>query len=353
MATTQDLLDLRNIAARRIEFRFQLLDASLNPIGDLEIDGSSPPSIRCDTGRPVQRTLSGLRIPRDRGGDFDPRATRVRPWMVLENGDSGPLGTFVFVDGRRATNSRGTAFDGELHDLSFLVDQQTRETFSVRPGTNIAGVIRGILTRQAIDDAFVTDTGAVTGSRSIGWPPGSSWLAIVNELALLAGCLPLSFDAFGQARVDPSPDIETADPVVTFEDGRNIIDSDILRWDDSLTAPNLIVVVDSSGAASPIRGEYEVPADAPNSYYRLGFHIPLVLIEQGVASNYGAAQMARTYALTSAAVVEHLAFEGPIDWRHGAYSVLSVQGERWLERAWSMPLTPTGRMTHEATRIYR
>lgn len=351
MSDSDKILTWDGVAGRRDSFRFDILDRALNHVGSVQPGGDTPVVIDNDTGRPIQRTMSNFVLPSDAGAEFQTAGLRVRPYLVLENGDSRPLGTFLFTDARKTTDSKGTRFDGSLMDLGFLVDQASTRAFGLDQGDRIAPVIRSILLDRGILEAHVIDTGVKIGG-PIGWQPGTSWLQIVNQLCGLAGCLPVFFDAMGEAHVIIAPDPARTDPAIVYESGLNIIDQGIARWDDVLTAPNLFVVVETGLANSPIVGQYAVPASAPNSFYNIGVEIPLVKNEQGMESQSSAEERARVYSITEGVVYEHIAFTGPLDWRHSTFDLLDVLGEKWLERRWSMTLRYDGAMTHEGSKVY-
>lgn len=352
MATTADLLNLHKIGQRQCWFEFAILDRTLAKIDAVKPVKSSTITISNDTTRATMRSLTGFELASDEGAAFEEVGARIQPWMVLENGDKAPLGVFLFVDARRVRSSRGIPFQGSMSDLTFVVDQQSEISFGVNPGDLLQDAVAAILTERGVPSFVIDPTGVVCGSTPIGWPAGTSWLRIVNELAAKMGCLPLYFGPTGQGRVRVAPNLAAVDPAVTYEDGLNIYDSGIAEWNDILTAPNLFVVVDTGSNSAPIRGTFEVPPSAPNSVARTDVIIPYVHTEQGLLDSFSAAERARVLSITEGAVFEHVAFEGAPDWRHGTFDVIDFRGERWLERSWSMPLSEGAPMTHELARIY-
>ncbi len=349
LVTTDDLLDLRGIAQRQAWFRFDALDQSLVKIGEVDVD--SDPTITVDTSRATIRSLSGFTLAPDQGEDFDEIATFIQPRMVLENGDSAPLGTFRFIDARRIRTNLGIAFEGSMADQTIMVDVESTYTFGLDAGDVIGTAIEGILTDRGLTSFTVDATGIVAGT-PIAWPAGTSWLRIVNELAGLSGCLPLYFEAAGRGRVRIIPDLAADDPSVTYEDGLNVFETGIATWNDLLTAPNQFVVIESGAVASPIKGVYDLPPSAPNSAFHTGFVRPRVINEQGLQDVTTANERARLAAFIDGAVFEHLTFDAPPDWRLGTFDAIDFRGDRWAVEKWALTCREGTNLGIQASRVY-
>lgn len=348
MATTAQLLDLDGFGQRQATFRWDLLDASLAYQDNLE--PTTGATISLDTSQAIMRTT---RITLPFGDDlgFDVAQARVRPNLVLENGYVKALGTFLFTARSIERSSVGAVFTGTLEDLGFLVDQRSTYSYGVPAGALVDSYIEAILVQQGITYYDIDATGQSVGT-SIGWPPNTSWLTIVNELAALAGCLPLYFESDGRARIRATPQPEV-DPIdVTYSSGRNIFDTGIGEQDNALSAPNLFVVVETGANTAGIRGEYSVPASAPNSEFQRGVQIPYVTTEQGLLSVAAANERARRLALTDGAVVEGRTFDGPPDPRHEPFALVEFMGERYLERSWQLVCTEGANHSHSLSRVY-
>lgn len=348
MATTDQLLDLDGIGQRQATFRWDLLDSSLAKRGELLPLYTA--TITNDTNRAIQRTTA-ISLVEEITQEFSLGQSRIRPYLVLENGHAEALGTFMFVDGSVVRDSVGSIFTGSLMDLGFLVDQKSTVSFGVSAGAGLNGYIEQILVQQGVTYLQVDATGIYSGS-SIGWPPNTSWLTIVNELAAMQGCLPLYFEADGLARVRVLPDLDTADVDVAYSSGGNIFDTGFAESDNVLTAPNLFVVIDAAATDTPIRGTYSVPDSAPNSAATLGRVVPLVVVEQGLPDVAAANERARVLSVTDGAVVEGRSFDGPPDSRHGTYSIVEFAGERYLERSWSLVCAEGANMGHQLSRLF-
>lgn len=348
MATTEQLLDLDGIGQRQATFRWDLLDASLAKQGELM--PLTTATITNDTSRAIQRTTS-ISLVEEITQEFQLGQARIRPYFVLENGHAEPLGTFLFHDGGVVRDSLGSFFTGSLMDLGFLVDQKSTVAFGVRAGANLNGYIEQILVQQGVTYFQVDATGTYSGS-PIGWPPNTSWLTIVNELAAMQGCLPLYFEADGRARVRVLPDLATADVDVSYSAGLNIFDTGIGESDNVLTAPNLFVVIDAAATGTPIRGTYAVPESAPNSEANLSRQVPLVAVEQGLPDVAAANERARVLSITDGAVVEGRSFDGPPDGRHGTYSIVEFESERFLERSWSLICAEGANHSHQLSKVF-
>lgn len=348
MATTDQLLDLDSIGQRQATFRWDILDASLAKRG--EITPLYTATITNDTARAIQRTTE-VSLVEEITQEFAIGQARIRPYLVLENSHAEALGTFMFVNGGVVRDSLGSIFTGSLMDLGFLVDKKSTVSYGVQSGSNLNGYIEQILVQQGVTYFQVDATGTYSGA-PIAWPPNTSWLTIVNELAAMQGCLPLYFEGDGRARVRVLPQLDAADVDVTYTAGQNIFDTGIEESDNVLTAPNLFVVIDAAATATPIRGTYAVPDSAPNSAAVLGHEVPFVVVEQGLPSAAAASERARVLSITDGAVVSGRSFDGPPDSRHGTYSIVQFEGQRYLERSWTLVCAEGANMGHQLSRVY-
>lgn len=356
MPTTDQYLDLDGIGQRQATFQWELLDDTLVHLDYIDVAGppqTPAPVISNDPSQLVARTLSGFVLPPDAGAEFEELHARIRPWLVMPDGAAEALGTFLFVDARRIRNTYGIDFEGTLGDLSVLVNQQSIESVGFPAGTLIETQIARLLEQQGIFYYLIDTTGITVGAGApVAWPAGSSVKSIIDELASLMGCLPLYFEADGRARVRITPD-PAVDPVdVTYLSGLNIFDDGIADSNTLLSAPNYFKVIESGNAGSQIVGVWQVPDSAPNSFHNLGRYIPSITNEQGMLSNTAANEVARLRGLTKGTIVSNLGFDGPPDWRHGTYSVVSVLGVRYLERSWTLTCEEGAAMTHQASRVY-
>src|SRR5690606_15679444 len=99
VATTDDLLDLApGVGQRAASFRFDVLDRDGAVIGQVQPDTRSVPVVENNINRAIKRDLRGLVLmPADEAA-IDPVGDRIRPVMVLENGEQLAWGLFLFVD---------------------------------------------------------------------------------------------------------------------------------------------------------------------------------------------------------------------------------------------------------------
>lgn len=351
MATTDELLDLE-VGLRQSTFRLDLLGTSLNLIGSLGADADSPPIVTNDVGRTTKRTMTGLRLPSpaDLAG-IDPLGDRLRPVMVLENGDTFDLGVLLFADLSRAPDSPGQYAELSLLDQTFIVDQPIAASITVGVGANLASAAERLLLDLGLPLVEVDQSGVVAAT-PLTWPVETSTLEIVNRLGDLCGCYPLFFTSSGVARLMVVPDIASGDPDVTYGAGSRVYGGTIVESDDQLTAPNRFLVIDTAPSAAPIFATYEVPASAPHSIASRGFAITEVIRVQGLPTVEAAAAVAAARGQTGQGGYARLTFQGAPDPRHDTHSVIEFDGVLWREQSWSLPLEEGAAMAHVARRVY-
>lgn len=353
MPTTADLLDLRGIGQRATSYRFELLDLRENVIGEIHPDRDNTPTITQDSTRFIQRDMQNLNLTPTERAEVNTFSDRVRPNLVLENGAEFPLGVFLFADPSRPRYSYGLPLSSSLLDKGFILDQPLSNATSVRAGTPVREAILQLINPLGLAvDFSVENSGAVTGA-AMTWAPGASRAQVLSDLCLVGAYFAPYFDNHGVGRIRVRPTAANAVTDVVYADGRNIYAGTPLESDDLLRAPNRFTVIgnDAAAGALPIVGTYDLPADAPHSFYNRGFRVIAIKQQQGLANNGAAAQAARVFADTQS-VFEYVTFDGPPDPRHDGNSIVEYMGERWLEVSWSMVLGPAGPMTHQIRKVY-
>ena len=351
--STEDLLDLV-VGQRQSSFGFEVLDASLNVIGSVSPASDAPVTVDVNATRAIKRTLSGLVLASQADADaIDPFGDRIRPVMTLENGESFELGVLLWADLSRSPDTPGHYAEGALVDQTLIVDQPIARGVVLSVGTNLGTFLEGLLATSGVPAYRVTSTPQTAPSPGLAWPVGTSLLTIINTVSRLCGFYDLYFDNAGFAVLKPVPDLATEDPGVVYAAGGRIYSSTMVESDDTLTAPNRFLVVDTSaGNQAPVAAVYEVPASAPHSIANRGFAVTEVVEVQGLSSSSAAAAYAAALGQTRSAAYAHLSFAGAPDPRHDVHTVVEVDGVRWHELGWKLQLQEGAPMTHDLRRVY-
>lgn len=350
-----DLLDLKP-GIRVSTFRYLLLDAANQPVGDIQVDVTEGhPKITNNINRTIKRTMDQLVLPPDLTNDVDPLVHRVAPFMVLSNGSQFPLGVFLWADATQRRYSFGGISYGRMVDQGLIIDQPTEAGTGYAPGTLLTDAIAAEFTKAGLTtwDIDPTITGVV--GAAIAWPPGTLRSRICAELCNLAGAYSPFFSNAGLITVRRVDDLATSVPDLRyFTDLRSrILEGTTTSGSDVLDAPNRYIVIDGSAADSPITAYYDIPDSAPHSRARRGFVVATVINEDGLENQAAAVARARAaYNAGGAAALEHISFASPPDPRHDTFQVIEYDGISYREQEWAMELLDGTDMTHHLRRSY-
>lgn len=351
--TTDQILNLEGVRRRSDRFRFELCDRDLRPIGELHPDrAGSVPSITNDTSSNTARRLSGLKLLPDEAADVNTVTDRLRVYMVLQNDEEFPLGTFLWADASEPLRSWGSESTSELVDFSYILDQPTTQAFGWGRGANITLIMIFLLNRVGFElgDLYPIGTeGARLLAEPKSWEPGVTWRQMLIDLGSVVGFAPPWFDRNTKLHNDQTPDPALDEPTVPAygPDTRVIADS-IVFSDDLLAAPNEWAVFDS-GTDRLRSGRYQLPASAPHSFQNRGYRVGKTESVQGLTSQALADKAARKLA-NSGNALEWISFSSTLDPRHDTYDIYDAFDRRWLETSWTMELRSGGTMTHTAKR---
>lgn len=350
--TATEILDCNPVRRRADDFRFDLYSSNRELIGELHPDASRVPIVSNDTGRAVRRQLSSFNLPPSELSAIA-LTDSVVPVMVLQNGDEESLGWFQLADDGEAETNRGLTRGVSWYDRCNALNQQTERTIAFNKGANVVIAMLGVLLEVVpVTDLLVGPESDTVLGAPLQWAPGTNRIRILDTLTDLLGWLPLYFNRHGYVQFADTPDLETASPDVVYPAGNRIFDGSVLRNNDLLTAPNRFVVYETSGR-STVTGRYDIPASAPHSIANRGFVVADVTSVQGLGSTSAANKMAKSRALRGRKIYRWLNFTSPADYRHDTWNVLDVEGEIWLELAWSLTCQPgPAKMTHKCRRVY-
>lgn len=353
--TSDDILGGR-VRARKESYLFDLLDINGAFLSTVSPGRDAPATIDNDTTRTNLRTLTGLSIDARRQAALNTLVARIRPRMVLQNGQSYNLGVFLFGDASRPRRSWGLELGATLVDQTFVLSQQVGRVVSYPVGTNrVAAALA--LAQEVISGPVSVMASASTTVSPKAYQPTQTRQEIINDLLASAAYLPVYFDNNGTMIMRPIPAIPATIPDFGYERGlmvgsSPIIKDSMLESDDLLTAPNRWVVVDTSATDTPIVGSYDLPASAPNSIVERGFAVTETIQSQGigsVAAANAAAFAASVAAGNGFALAEFASLHDP---RHDTFNVVRYLGNQHLELGWSIDLRSGAPMKHRLRRAY-
>lgn len=349
------ILDLpRYVGQRSATFRFGLTNGVTGEVlDDLHPIADPPAVVSHDTSRTIKRQLT-LTLGVEDAARIDTITARVTPYMIV-GGVEYPLGVFLFANSMSVEYLQGNLMPATLLDTMFIVDQQIETAvapFNAGGSTQIVTLIQSILNPLKVKYQVESSNYTTNGT----WPIGTNRGSVLEDLALQGGYFSPWFDDQNIMRFELA--FDPANALVDFDWDANqvAIRGTMTRSNDMLTAPNRFIVVsnstsDSSMAAVPIVGRYDVPDSAPWSIASRGFVVPSVITlgtdttdqAQTIATTIGQRQM----------IVETYEVDTPPDPRHDSYDVIEWRDDKWLELAWSLTCKEGEPMHHVLRRAFR
>lgn len=343
-----DFLDMPDHRGQRVErFIYEVRNGRTNEfLGYVKPRRDQAPTLTHNTNQTTKRQLAISLGVRDTAW-INPITDRILPYMIV-GGTTWPLGRYMFTDDTSIESTAGSLGNFVLFDEGFIVDQQ------IEHATTSIGAVHDVILGLLEDvprfiDRFIEPSDFQTTTT---FTAGATRGQALDTYAEQGDYFPFWLDNHGVLRM-----IRTRDPAITpvdlnFDVGRKVIRSTAVRSSDILIAPNKFIVISASGASGelPIIGTYDVPPSAPHSIAQRGFVIPHTQDVQALTPTQATA-MARNLGILST-VFERYTLTTVLDPRHDAYNIIHWQGDNWLELAWSMELSPGGRMQHTIRKAY-
>lgn len=357
-----ELLDLPPwIGQRSSTFRFVLRNGVTGQIKQElhPIRGSAV--LEHDTTRTVKRQLK-MTLERADTAAVNAITDRVDVSMIVGGVREYPLGRYMFTAPTRLERSSGAYSNVVLLDEMQLVDQQLSaslvprqmlfqqlvfqpEPLYTQVPQRIAEALTGLPIQYDIEPSPFRSSGV--------WAIGTQRGKALEDLSIDGDYWSPWFDNLHVLRFIRTFDPADIVPGFDFDSNHRVLRDSITGTDDLLTAPNRFIVI-SNGLGStdtPLVGVYNVPASAPHSEANRGFVIPSVLERQGITSEQQAIDIAANLG-QRAQIVERVELSTPPDPRHDGYDTIVWQGRKWLEIAWSLPLSEGAAMRHTLRRAY-
>lgn len=229
---------------------------------------------------------------------------------------------------------------------------------NANPQGLVTGVIRQVLEQAGITRHRITPSPEVLPSVR-EWEPGTSRLAIVNELLGAISYRSLSFDEHGVAVCEPYvPPSERAVEYTYADDHESVMLVDADQNLDLHAIPNRWVLSVSEADQQPITVTYtNADPASPTSTVRRGRVITDFRQEQDATSESALIEQAARIAYESSQVYEELVFSTAVMPIHSHDDVYRIRRDdlaldaKYTSHTWEMPLEAGGIMRHTARRV--
>lgn len=328
-------------------FTFRLLNPDRSPMdAELHAHADSPPQLQVQTSRTSFRTLSGM-IVEDPPLGLDIDRARVQPVLTLSNGSQYRLGVLMFGTLGRNIYEGAEVWQPELFDETFLLDQGLDRNWSIGQGASVLTAFEQ-MAAEVLDPLLIPhdfQVGDVAAEQPISYRVGSSRHQALLGLATLLGALPPFFSNTGVYTLKAPPSIGQIDHVYGM--GDRIFDATTTISSNRYKAPNRYIVTGADVNGSAIRGVYDLPATAPNSYANTGRIVTApVHAVPGVTSEALARQIAYVDAITDTNSYTTATFSAAADPRHDTFASVALLGVEYLETGWALTCESGGAHQH-------
>jgi hypothetical protein len=352
--TTTQLLNFDGVYQRADSFRFDLLDATEEVIGTLNPQAEPTPVVSVNTSSQVHRTLTNFNLPPDELADINVLSDRVQAWMVLENGEEFSLGVFLWGNDDRPYESWGTRSTSTLVDKMLILNQGIEHTIGFNRGADIGIAVLGVALEVLELEDIIIDTISADLGASRADSPGTARSQVLDDFMGVIGFLPSHFNRDGKLRLVDTPDLSVSSPTIpAYTDGPDsrVVAGSVTLSDDSLDAPNVYIVYETSGQSTVI-GRYDIPDAEAHSEINRGFAAPLVEARTGLKSTASANKAAKAMATTNAKTFKWANWTSTADPRHDIWDPVTLLGVNYIETAWSLPCRSGGLMSHTARAVF-
>lgn len=339
-----------DIPTRADDFTFTLVDSAGATLGTLNPSSDSPAKVAFDSSRTTARTLSGMQLYRSDLLAIDVEREWVRVAAVIQNGESFPIGRFMFGMDNQASGDWGVLGTPDMFDRMFLLDEGLGETVALRPGSSVQGMVYRALLPFGITAVFGGDD--VLTATPLVFLAGSSRYVLLKHAADLLGCFPPFFD--NQEQLVYRFPRDEGDTTIDHEYGpaTTIVDDTVQVSSSSYKAPNRYIVV-GDGQTAPIVGIYNLPDSAPHSAKnRDGRIVTSQRTVQGLADSSLAQHLAWIDALTDRTPYGSVSFDALANPRHDGFDTLLVNGRRYLESSWELTCVSGGPHRHVGSEMW-
>lgn len=188
----------------------------------------------------------------DNGQAINFLTDRVRPAIVIDGVGTFPLGVFVFSGAPEAWANTGRSWAATLLDKLSILDQDAVDTtYALDAGTVITTAVAALIATTGETNVAITPSTA-TLANPLAWDPGTSKLAIINDLLDAAGYFSLFCDQNGAYRGEPYVRPAARPIVFEFLDGDTCVYlAEFTRDVDLFAIPNKVIAVGQGSADTP------------------------------------------------------------------------------------------------------
>lgn len=352
------ILDGTYTGVRADTFLFELTSASRERIAYLNPFRSSVPTVTLDTTRRTFRTVEGFTAA-DKPADLDLRQHRLRVTIQLQNGDTFPVGVFMFGQNDNELDTGGDLWTPQLFDENFLLDQGLGRSWSIAKGASLlkffAAMANEVLGPLDIPTSYsVSDQPA---GAPLAFLVGSKRLDALNAVAGHLGCFPPFFANDGTHTLKQSGAPDGSGPVDHIYNGgptSRIFRGSLQQSDTLYNAPNEYIVVGAQlGSGIPVRGVYDLPASAPHSFGQVGYRVTApVHSVPAVTDPAIAAQIAYIDALIDPNQYRTAEYDATADPRHDTFGTVQFLTDRYLEKGWVLACEEGGNHHHQLAALW-
>lgn len=345
-------------------FRWDVLDTNGNVLGALAVDMATPPRIVNDVGRPIRRTLEGLRVrPRPThdqdttryyAADLNTLTMRVRPYMLVGAAATAySCGIFSFADASSSIHTWGDTLECTLVDRCRDLDQPLETSVGYSVGTTITAALIARANAAGITDTTQIEASTATLAEPVAFAAGrDTHLRVMETLCTAAGFLPPYFNNNGTLVCRSAPNLASASPNFLYGTNTRVIMGSILQSNDLLDAPNRWIALDPAAVDTPIVGTFDIPDAAPNSFLNTGRRVIRVVEIPGLTDTTTAEAAAEAAYVTTGVTYSWLSFDTPPDPRHDTFDVIDFDGDLYLEQSWTLECVAGAAHRHECRGAY-
>lgn len=354
--TAEEVLAALRAPTRTWSFRYELLDSDNKLIEELSNVLSA--SVEQNALAEIKRTAK-FRIKAE--GNIDYLSDRIKPYVRLGMPDGGhvewPQGVFLLSSPTRQTTATGSVIrEIDAYDqLLVLQDDKVTDRYTVNEGASYVDAINTLL--SGFDKNVAPKSDTLPAARD--WAPGTSKLAIINELLGAINYESLFFDADGVAiaRQYRSPQSRASE----FEyvtDSKSIVFQEASEELDIYSVANRWVLVVSEPDQTPLVSTYtnDNPA-SPTSTVNRGRTIVDFRESENASNQATLDAKAERLAFNASQIYQAVEFETGLTPFHETNDVYRLNfsdlniNSKYSEHKWSMELTSGARVKHRARRV--
>ena len=344
--------------ARRVSFRFDLLDSSERFVKALNTVLSG--SISMTAGSKIKKSAK-FRLEED--PDIDYMSHRIQPFFRLGMPNTGfrewPLGIYLLNSPSRQDSNAKIYRDIDAYDgLQVLIGDKYEDRHYIAAGTNYVTAVKAILTAAGITKINIEAT-AKTLPADIEFDPEMNKLDIVNYLLKAINYIDLYVDALGyhtsRAYVSPS----AAALTYTYQDDAlSVIRNGLKETVDTFDIPNKFIRYVSNPDAATLQSTYtNTDPTSPLSTVSRGFTIVDKQRVDDIADQSSLDALVLRVAEEAHQVYGDIEFETAMMPIHEVQDVLEIIysplniASRFVETSWTMSLKAGSMMRHKCQRV--